>query len=150
MQERSSRLYDFWVVSLIQVGGTLDTSSLKTNFTSDKSADFYAQLYREHSLTGAHVVMLGPGCEQAAICAINAWPGTHSEDCVDLGGLQIAGGINAANAQQWIERGANKVIVTSYLFPDAKFSLERLIELEGLVGKGRLVVDVRCSAAISV
>jgi hypothetical protein len=47
------------------------------------------------------------------------------------------------NAQKWIERGANKVIVTSYLFPDAKFSMERLIELENLVGKDRLVVDVR-------
>ena len=61
--------------SLIQVGGTLDTSALKTNFTSEKPAEFYAQLYREHNLTGAHVVMLGPGCEEAAIAAINVWPG---------------------------------------------------------------------------
>ena len=43
----------------------------------------------------------------------------------------------------WIERGASKVVVTSYLFPDAKFCLERLIELERIVGKDRLVVDVR-------
>lgn len=60
-----------------------------------------------------------------------------------LGGLQVAGGINAENAKLWIERGASKVVVTSYLFPDAKFSLERLIELEKIVGKDRLVVDVR-------
>jgi phosphoribosylformimino-5-aminoimidazole carboxamide ribotide isomerase len=60
-----------------------------------------------------------------------------------LDGLQIAGGINARNAMSWIERGASKVIVTSCLFPDAKFSLERLVELEKLVGKDRLVVDVR-------
>jgi phosphoribosylformimino-5-aminoimidazole carboxamide ribotide isomerase len=33
--------------------------------------------------------------------------------------------------------------VTSYLFPEGKFSLERLIELERVVGKDRLVVDVR-------
>lgn len=58
-------------------------------------------------------------------------------------GLQVAGGINSTNAQKWIERGASKVIVTSYLFPEAKFSLEQLIELEKLVGKDRLVVDVR-------
>ena len=58
-------------------------------------------------------------------------------------GLQIAGGINSANAKHWIERGASKVVVTSYLFPDAKFSLKRLIELENLVGKDKLVVDVR-------
>ena len=57
--------------------------------------------------------------------------------------LQIAGGINAGNAKTWIERGAGRVIVTTYLFPDAKFSLESLIELEKLVGKDRLVVDVR-------
>jgi phosphoribosylformimino-5-aminoimidazole carboxamide ribotide isomerase len=36
-----------------------------------------------------------------------------------------------------------QVIVTSYLFPGCKFSLERLQELERLVGKERLVVDVR-------
>ena len=61
----------------------------------------------------------------------------------DVDGLQVAGGINAENAKSWIERGARKVVVTSYLFPDAKFSLPRLIELEQIVGKDRLVVDVR-------
>jgi len=58
-----------------KVGGTLDTDSLKTNFTSEKPAEYYAQLYREHNLTGAHVVMLGAGCEEAAIAALKAWPG---------------------------------------------------------------------------
>jgi phosphoribosylformimino-5-aminoimidazole carboxamide ribotide isomerase len=57
----------------------------------------------------------------------------------------VAGGINAENAQLWIQRGASKVVVTSYLFPNAKFSLQRLRELEALVGKDRLVVDVRYS-----
>jgi len=60
-------------------------------------------------------------------------------------GLQVAGGINPSNAKLWIERGASKVIVTSYLFPEGKFSMERLVELESLVGKDRLVVDVRLS-----
>jgi phosphoribosylformimino-5-aminoimidazole carboxamide ribotide isomerase len=59
------------------------------------------------------------------------------------GELQVAGGINDGNAQQWLERGASKVVVTSYLFPDAKFSLERLRKLEAIVGRDRLVVDVR-------
>ncbi len=36
-----------------------------------------------------------------------------------------------------------KVIVTSYLFPSAKFSLERLVKLSTLVGKEKLVVDLR-------
>lgn len=38
---------------------------------------------------------------------------------------------------------ATQVIVTSFLFPDAKFSLERLQKIAQLVGKDRLVVDVR-------
>lgn len=37
-----------------------------------------------------------------------------------------------------------QVIVTSYLFPDGKFSLERLQKISSVVGKDRLVVDVRC------
>jgi phosphoribosylformimino-5-aminoimidazole carboxamide ribotide isomerase len=69
----------------------------------------------------------------------------HWQAALTVDGLQIAGGINLKNAQQWIDRGASKVIVTSYLFPDAKFSLKRLIELEELVGRDRLVVDVRYS-----
>eukprot|EP01113_Clastostelium_recurvatum_P010698 TRINITY_DN15358_c0_g1_i2.p1 TRINITY_DN15358_c0_g1~~TRINITY_DN15358_c0_g1_i2.p1 ORF type:complete len:204 (-),score=58.62 TRINITY_DN15358_c0_g1_i2:96-707(-) len=78
--------------------------------------------------------MLGPGCEEAATLALQAWPG----------GLQIGGGINTKNAKQWIDKGAAKVIVTSYLFPDGKFSLDRLIEIENIVGKDNLVVDVSC------
>lgn len=34
--------------------------------------------------------------------------------------------------------------MTSYLFPSCSFALDRLIELEKLVGKDRLVVDVSC------
>ena len=37
-----------------------------------------------------------------------------------------------------------QIIVTSYLFPDAKFSLERLQKVSSVVGKDKLVVDVRC------
>ena len=36
-----------------------------------------------------------------------------------------------------------QVIVTSHLFPKAKFSLDRLRALSALVGRDRLVVDVR-------
>ncbi|EPS42582.1 hypothetical protein H072_3424 [Dactylellina haptotyla CBS 200.50] len=78
--------------------------------------------------------MLGPNCESAAREALDAWPN----------GLQVGGGINVQNAQKWIDWGAEKVIVTSYLFPDAKFSLERLEELSNAVGKDKLVVDVSC------
>jgi phosphoribosylformimino-5-aminoimidazole carboxamide ribotide isomerase len=78
-----------------------------------------------------------------------------------LGGLQIGGGITDKNALSWIECGASKVshimsnlrakqrssvkvIVTSYLFPEQKFSLQRLQTISALVGKEHLVIDIRC------
>jgi len=62
-------------MKLIQVGATLDTNALRTNFVSDHSAEWYAKLYQEHQLAGGHVVMLGPSCEDAALAALQAWPG---------------------------------------------------------------------------
>ena len=38
---------------------------------------------------------------------------------------------------------ARQVIVTSYLFPGAKFSLERLVKLHSIVGTEKLVIDLR-------
>ncbi|KAG0228231.1 Enzyme that catalyzes the fourth step in the histidine pathway [Actinomortierella wolfii] len=119
------------------VGGSLndkDESALRTNFVSSEPPSYYATLYKQNNLTGAHVIKLGPGNDEAALECLRAWPG----------GLQIGGGITAENAQAWIDAGADKVIVTSYLFPGAKFSLERLQSLCKAVGKERLVVDVSC------
>jgi len=93
------------------VGGTLTTPSpstlnadatpntLKTNYVSALPASHFANLYKEHNLTGAHVIMLGPGNEDVAREALAAWPG----------GLQVGGGITDANSAEWIERGAEKV-----------------------------------------
>lgn len=61
-----------------------------------------------------------------------------------VGALQVGGGINDKNALEWLEAGAEKVIVTSHLFPSSRFSLERLQQLSDLAGKDRLVVDVSC------
>ncbi|KAI5475034.1 1-(5-phosphoribosyl)-5-[(5-phosphoribosylamino)methylideneamino]imidazole-4-carboxamide isomerase [Pseudohyphozyma bogoriensis] len=116
------------------VGGTLDTAELKTNFVSSHPPAYYSDLYRTHNLRGGHVIKLGPGNDQAAKEALQAWPG-----CLHLGG-----GISDANAEEWLDAGAEKVIVTSYLFPSAKFDLERLKTLSKKVGKERLVVDVSC------
>ncbi|KAF9055263.1 Phosphoribosylformimino-5-aminoimidazole carboxamide ribotide isomerase [Hymenopellis radicata] len=119
------------------VGGTLSDASpstLKTNFVASQSPAEFAELYRRNNLEGGHVIKLGPGNDDAAREALAAWPG----------GLQIGGGIHDKNAQQWIDAGASKVIVTSFLFPNAKFSLDRLKAVSGAVGKDRLVVDVSC------
>jgi phosphoribosylformimino-5-aminoimidazole carboxamide ribotide isomerase len=94
------------------VGGTLSASTsspedssqqgapnLRTNHISPHPASYFANLYREHNLEGAHVIMLGPGNEDAAREALQAWPGK----------LQVGGGIDEMNAARWIEDGAEKV-----------------------------------------
>ncbi|KAI0180895.1 Phosphoribosylformimino-5-aminoimidazole carboxamide ribotide isomerase [Hypoxylon sp. FL1284] len=120
------------------VGGTLDsaTAALRTNYVSQHSAGHFARLYRDAGLEGAHVVMLGPGNDDAAREALAAWPG-H---------LQVGGGVSDGNAAAWVERGASKVIITSFLFPDAKFSQARLDAVLAALGgrKDRLVIDLSC------
>lgn len=83
------------------VGGTLTTKSsdLKTNYISKHPAGYFAKLYKDNGLVGAHVIMLGPGNEEAAKEALSAWPV----------GLQVGGGITDLNAKQWIDWGAERV-----------------------------------------
>ncbi|KAJ2704660.1 Enzyme that catalyzes the fourth step in the histidine pathway [Coemansia sp. IMI 203386] len=119
------------------VGGTLhdtDAGQLKTNFVSEHPPAYYAQLYKKHNLVGGHVIMLGPGNSEAAKQALSEWPG----------GLQVGGGITIDNAAEWLSNGASKVIVTSWLFPQARFDVQRLQQLSALVGRDRLVVDLSC------
>ena len=117
------------------VGGSLkDGFAPKTNFIADRNAEYYAGLYRDNGLTGGHVILLGPGNEAAAKSALKAFPG----------GLQVGGGIQPGNAQEYLDAGASHVIVTSWLFPDGHLNLNRLQELSSLVGKERLVVDLSC------
>ncbi|KAI9700266.1 MAG: Enzyme that catalyzes the fourth step in the histidine pathway [Candelina mexicana] len=120
------------------VGGTLTTttSDLKTNYVSKLPASYFAKLYKDNGLKGAHVIMLGPGNDEAARSALAEWDG----------GLQVGGGITAENAAQWIAWGAEKVIITSYLFPDAKFSMDRLKAVVSALGndKEKLVIDLSC------
>ncbi|KAJ3677242.1 hypothetical protein LUZ60_002966 [Juncus effusus] len=124
------------------VGSTLtdlsekDKHSLVTNFESDKSASFYANMYKRDNLIGGHVIMLGadPLSQAAALEALNTYPG----------GLQIGGGINSENARHYLKEGASHVIVTSYVFSDGQMNIERLKELVDLIGKERLVLDLSC------
>src|SRR5450631_4320499 len=110
------------------IGGTLAESGLRTNFVSDRSAAYYAELYRRDGLAGGHVIMLGPGNEEQARAALRAYPG----------GMQVGGGINGENAAAWLEAGASHVIVTSWVFRDGRFDSERLAALVKSIGKSRL------------
>ena len=118
------------------VGGTLTEDGLGTitNFISERSAADFAALYRDDGLSGGHVILLGPGSEEAARSALAVYPG----------GLQLGGGVNLENAASWLDAGASHVIVTSFLFVAGELSLERLREISKMVGKDRLVVDLSC------
>lgn len=119
------------------VGGSLrdDGAGPKENFVSDRPAGWFAETFRDDGLTGGHVIKLGPGNEIAAREALAAW------NC----GMQIGGGINEANAAEWLDAGASHVIVTSALFDtDGKFLEEALHALTKKTGKDKLVIDLSC------
>ena len=86
------------------VGGTLDSGGLRTNFVSDRPASWFAELYKRDALAGGHIIMLGPGNDQAALEALAAYPD----------GMQLGGGVNQDNALKWLKAGASHVIVTSW------------------------------------
>ncbi len=117
------------------VGSTLDGAGrARTNFVADQGPAYFATLYRRDGLSGGHVIMLGPGNEEAAREALAAWPG----------GLQVGGGITADNARQWLDAGAQAVIVTSWVFRDGRIHEDRLRRLVRAVGRDRLVLDLSC------
>ena len=118
------------------VGGTLggESSTVRTNYVSDRSAAWFAELYRRDGLKGGHVIMLGSGNEAEARAALAVYPG----------GLHIGGGINADNARSWLDAGAAHVIVTSWVFHESRLDQERLAKLVETVGKQRLVLDLSC------
>jgi phosphoribosylformimino-5-aminoimidazole carboxamide ribotide isomerase len=119
------------------VGSSLtddDPGRLQTNFTADAAPSWFAELYRKDNLRGGHVIMLGPGNEQAAAEALAAWPG----------GMQIGGGITVLNAAGWLERGASHVIVTSWVFREGRIDFDRLTQLVSEIGKEHLVLDLSC------
>ncbi len=118
------------------VGGTLsdDNAPPRTNFVSDRSSAYYAELYRRDGLKGGHVIMLGPGNDDAGRAALRAYPG----------GLQIGGGINLDNATSYLNDGASHVIVTSWVFREGAVDWNRLNLLVKAIGKERLVIDLSC------
>ena len=119
------------------VGSTLGAGDAppSTNFSSEQPASHFAELYRRDRLDGGHLIMLGPGSEAAATEALGAWPG----------GLQVGGGMTPDNGRAWLERGAAGIIVTSYLFAEGRFHLDRLERLKESIGRERLILDLSCA-----
>ncbi|MFL2876434.1 MAG: phosphoribosylformimino-5-aminoimidazole carboxamide ribotide isomerase [Pontiellaceae bacterium] len=117
------------------VGGSLrDGHEPQTNYTAPHPPAWYAKTYADDQLTGGHIIKLGPGNDEAAREALAAWPG----------GLQIGGGIHAENAAAWLEAGADKVIVTSWLFTQGEIDDLKLNQLVREIGKENIVIDLSC------
>lgn len=125
------------------VGGSLKDKGNQAaeNFVATQGAAFFAQLYRDKGLKGGHIILLNPSASEyyertkaQAIEALAAYPG----------GLQIGGGINPSNAEEFLKKGASHVIVTSYVFSDGQLHYDRLKELIYLTGKEHLVLDLSC------
>ena len=125
------------------IGGTVADSidSARENYVSEKSAAWYAELFREKNLKNGHVVLLNSkespyyeSTKAQAMEALRAYPG----------GLQVGGGITAENAEEYLDAGASHVIVTSYVFRDGDISFENLNRLLEAVGKKKLVLDLSC------
>lgn len=116
------------------VGGSLNDAGAQTNFVSDYDAAHYAHLYKQHGLTGGHVIALGAGNEVDVEKALNAWPQ----------GMQYGGGVQVENAAHYLDLGASHVIVTSALFDGAEFSFKKLDAFKKEVGAEKLVLDLSC------
>jgi phosphoribosylformimino-5-aminoimidazole carboxamide ribotide isomerase len=118
------------------VGSSLsDQQAPKTNFVAQQGAAHFANLYFRDGLPGGHVIMLGPGNEQAAAAALQAYPQ----------GLQLGGGIHAANAAKWLASGACQLIATSYVFKNGQLEHDNLRRLVKETGRERLVLDLSCA-----
>ena len=123
------------------VGGSLQDAGdfVSENFISDKDSSYYASMFKEDGISGAHVIMLNgkdseyfEATKKAALSALKAYPG----------GLQIGGGINSENASEYIAAGASHVIVTSYVFSGGKINFDNLKALRQAVGKEHIVLDL--------
>ena len=118
------------------VGTSLrDGSAPQTHFIAPHPPAYFAERYRNDQLFGGHVIMLGPGNEDAATQALTAFPG----------GMQVGGGIRPDTAAAWLSRGAAQVIVTSYVFSDGQLHRNRLAQMVAAVGRDQLVLDLSCS-----
>ena len=118
------------------VGTSLrDGSAPQTHFIAPHPPAYFASRYGRDQLFGGHVIMLGPGNEDAAIQALAAFPG----------GLQVGGGIRPNNAATWLSRGAAQVIVTSYVFSDGQLHRNRTGANGSCGGTRAAGLDLSCS-----
>jgi len=120
------------------------TAAVTVNFSSDRPASYFSKLYKDDGLTGGHIIMLGrnDANANAARDALQAWK--SDDDGGGDGGWQIGGGMTADNCREWIDAGASRIIVTSYVFHQGAVDYDRLERLVQAIGKDKLVLDLSC------
>lgn len=125
------------------VGGSLrDNGTLaEENFVSEHDAAWFSRFYMKDGLTDGHVILLNPisapeyrQTKEQALQALKAAPGT----------LQLGGGVTPYNAEEFLDAGASKVIVTRYVFQDGTFNRRHLEKMTAAVGHEHLVLDLSC------
>ncbi len=125
------------------VGSSLNDQGNRAeeNFVSGQDGAYFARMYRDAGLRGGHIILLNKegsefyeATKAQALLALGAYPQ----------GFQIGGGITDQNAEEFLQKGADKVIVTSYVFSDGRIHYGNLKRLCSIVGKERLVLDLSC------
>lgn len=123
------------------VGSTLHDDGAKENFISENGAEYFASLYRSHSLYGGHVILLNKS-------GTDEYEADKKEAKAALekfkNGLQIGGGITDKNAEEFLDMGASHVIVTSFVFKEGKIDIKNLESLKRKAGKEHIVLDLSC------
>lgn len=118
------------------VGSTLTDRTVKINFTARNDAAYFAKLYKKDGLKGGHVIMLDKQkqTKQEALGALRAFPK----------GLCVGGGITANNAKKFLDAGAQRIIISSYIFTKRKLNWKRLRKLANAAGKENIILDLSC------
>ena len=125
------------------VGGSLQDhgDTAMENYVSECDASWFANFYKKDGLKGGHIILLNPtksdfypATKAQALEALKAYPG----------GMQIGGGINHENAEEYLRAGASHVIVTSFVFQGGRIHYGNLEKLKKTVGKEHLVLDLSC------
>lgn len=125
------------------VGGTLrgDGAHPEENYVSEYDAAWFARFYTADGLKDGHIILLNPVSapeyrltKEQALKALYSAPGA----------FQLGGGVTPYNAAEFLDAGALRVIVTSYVFQDGTFNRRHLEKIVSAVGRDRLVLDLSC------
>ena len=95
------------------VGSSLrdENDSAQNNFVSEKDSAYYANLYKEHGLSGGHIIILnGKDSEYYEATKAEAVKALQTYK----GGMQIGGGITDKNAEEYMDKNIREKLLKYY------------------------------------